>query len=401
MSIYDTLNVRTIINGTGTFTRLGGTLMAPEVTAAMVEASKHFVCLEELQYAAGKFIAEITGAEAGYVTSGAQAGVVLSIAACITGLDPVKMDRLPNTEGWPNQVIMAQVHRSGYDHAVETAGGRIVTVGTDDRVTPEDYAAAINDQTVAILFLPWDRGGITLPEVVEVARAHNIYVVVDAAGRLDEPSNLQNFIRDGADLAVFSGGKFIRGPQSSGFVAGRKHLISAIAWQHLDMDVTPEVWSAPRELLDVESMPFIPRQGIGRGYKAGKEEIVGLITALRLFMQRDHAAERERCANYLKILVERVEDTPYLSGEFLEAGTFHRGLPMARIRIDEAGLGMDAYSFMRALINGSPSIHPLDRELAQGALIFNPFGLVEGDAERIAARCHEIVSEHLAQQAKT
>jgi L-seryl-tRNA(Ser) seleniumtransferase len=400
MSIYDTLNVRTIINCTGTFTRLGGTLMAPEVTAAMVEASKYFVCLEELQFAAGNYIAQLTGAEAAYVTSGAQAGLVLSIAACITGLDPVKMDRLPNTEGLPNQVIMAKLHRNSYDHAVEAAGGRIVTVGSDERVTADDYAAAINDQTVAILFLPWNRGGITLPDVVAVARAHNIRVVVDGAGRLDEPSNLQNFIRDGADLAVFSGGKFIRGPQASGFVAGRKALISAIAWQHLDMDVTPEVWSVPRELLDVEAMPFIPRQGIGRGYKAGKEEIVGLVTALRLFVQRDHAAEREVCGRRLRVLVEQIEDTPYITGEFLEAGTFHRGLPSARIRIDEAGLGMDAPAFMRALIAGSPSIHPLDRELAQGAILFNPFGLVDGDAERIAARCHEIVNEHLAQTAR-
>jgi L-seryl-tRNA(Ser) seleniumtransferase len=283
---------------------------------------------------------------------------------------------------------------------VEAAGGRIVTVGTAERVTPEEYAAAINEQTVAILFLPWNRGGITLPDVVAVGRSHNIPVVVDAAGRLDEPSNLQNFIREGADLAVFSGGKFIRGPQASGFVAGRKHLISAIAWQHLDMDVTPEVWSVPRELLDVEAMPFIPRQGIGRGYKAGKEEIMGLVTALRLFQQRDHAAERETCARRLKILVEQVDDTPFIEGEFFEAGQFHRGLPAARIRIDEAGLGMDAYAFMRELINGSPSIHPLDRELAQGAIIFNPFGLVEGDAERIAARCREIVNTHLAQTAR-
>lgn len=399
MNIYDTLNVRTVINCTGTFTRLGGTLMAPEVTAAMVEASKNFVVLEELQYAAGKFIAEITGAEAGYVTSGAQAGLVLSIAACITGLDPAKMDRLPHTAGMPNQVIMAQVHRNHYDHGVEAAGGHIVTVGTADRVTPADYEAAINDQTVAILFLPWNRGGITLAEVTAMAHAHDIPVVVDAAGRLDDPSNLQNLIRDGADLATFSGGKFIRGPQASGFVVGRKHLISAIAWQHLDMDVMPEVWMIPRELMDVEAMPFIPRQGIGRGYKAGKEEIMGLVTALRLFQQRDHAAERETCSRRLKILVEQVEDTPFITGEFIEAQALGRSLPSARIRIDEAGLGMDAYAFMRALINGSPSIHPLDRELAQGAILFNPFGLVEGDAERIAARCHEIVIEHLAQNA--
>jgi D-glucosaminate-6-phosphate ammonia-lyase len=399
MSIYATLGVRTIINCTGTFTRLGGTLMAPEVVAAMAEAAKHFVSLEELQLAAGQFIAEITSAEAGYVTSGAQAGLVLSIAACITGLDPVKMDRLPNTEGWPNQVILARAHRNSYDHAVEAAGGRIVAVGTQTAVTPEDYAAAITDQTVAILFLPWNRGGITLPQVVEVARAHNIPVVVDGAGRLDEPSNLQNFIREGADLAVFSGGKFVRGPQASGFVAGRKRLISAIAWQHLDMDVTPAVWSVPRELLAVESMPFVPRQGIGRGYKAGKEEIMGLVTALRLYLQRDHAAERATCARRLHILVDGLRDTPHLTPEFLASGPFHTGLPLARLRIDEAGLGMDAYAFTRALIQGTPSIHPLERELAQGAILFNPFGLVEGDAEQIAARCRAIVSEQLPQRA--
>ncbi len=127
---------------------------------------------------------------------------------------------------------------------------------------------------------------------------------------------------------------------------------------------------------------------------------MGLVTALRLFQQRDHEAERATCARRLKILVEQVEDTPFIEGEFIEAGAFHRGLPSARIKIDEAGLGMDAYAFMRALIDGSPSIHPLDRELAQGAILFNPFGIVEGDAERIAARCHEIVNEQLAQAAK-
>ena len=390
MTIYDTLNVRTIINGTGTFTRLGGTLMAPEVVAAMAEAAKHFVCLEELQFAAGQVIAELTGAEAGYVTSGAQAALVLSVAACITGLDPTKMDRMPDTTGLPNQVIMARVHRNSYDHAVETGGGRIVTVGTPERVTVADYAAAITDQTAAILFLPWGRGGITLPEVVEMARSHGIPVVVDGAGRLEDPDNLRAFIRDGADLAVFSGGKFVRGPQASGFVAGRRKLISAIAWQHLDMDVTPAVWAAPRELLDVEAMPFVPRQGIGRGYKAGKEEIVGLITALRLFVQRDHAAERATQARRLQLLAERVSEVPYLSGEVLDAEAVR-----ARIRIDEAGLGMDAFAFTRALQAGTPSIHPLDRELTQGAILFNPFGLVEGDAEAIAERCRAIVEAHL------
>lgn len=396
MTIYDSLNVRTIINGTGTFTRLGGTLMPPEVVAAMAEAAKHFVCLEELQYAAGQVIAELTGAEAGYVTSGAQAALVLSIAACITGLDPEKMDRMPHTEGMANQVVMARIHRNLYDHAVEVAGGHIVEVGTAESMTPEDYAAAITGQTAAVLYLPWDRGDATLAQVVEVAHARHVPVVVDGAGRLDQPDNLRAFIRDGADLAVFSGGKFVRGPQASGFVAGRKRLISAIAWQHLDMDVTRSVWPVPEELLDVEAMPFIPRQGIGRGYKAGKEEIMGLITALRLYVQRDHAAERARCEAELQALVEGLTGTPHVTGEVLPVGTFHRGLPLARVRIDADALGMDAYAFTLALKQGSPSIHPLERELDQNALLFNPFGLVAGDGAAIAARCQEIVAAQTA-----
>lgn len=394
-TIYDSLGVRPIINGTGTFTRLGGTLMPPEVVEAMAEAAKHFVCLEELQTAAGRVIAEVTGAETGYVTSGAQAALVLSVAACITGTDPAKMDRMPHSDGLANQVIIARVHRNNYDHAIETGGGRLVEVGSADTVTPTDYAAAITDQTAAILYLPWNRGGITLPAVVEVARQHNIPVLVDVSGRLDEPENLQRVFREGADLAVFSGGKFIRGPQASGFVAGRRDLIEAIAWQHLDMDVTPGVWCPPAELLNVAAMPYIPRQGIGRGYKAGKEEIVGLITALRLFVKRDHQAERARQEALLHTLVAMVDTPPYLRAEFVAADELQRGLSLVRVRIAEDELGMDAYAFTLSLKHGTPSIHPSERELATGALLFNPFSLTEGDVEWIAARCKEIVATQL------
>ena len=215
-NIYESLNVKPVINAIGTFTRLSGSLMPPEVMQAMVEASQHFVCMEELQYQAGKVIAELTGAEAGYVTSGAQAGLVLSIAACITGLDPAKMDRLPHTAGMPNQVIMAKAHRNHYDHAVEAAGGHIVEVGSDDRCHPEEIAAAINDQTIAILHLPWPNGRITLTETVVVGRKHGIPVVVDGAGKLDNPENLRAFIAQGADLVAYSGGKYIRGATGVG-----------------------------------------------------------------------------------------------------------------------------------------------------------------------------------------
>ncbi|MEZ4707029.1 MAG: aminotransferase class V-fold PLP-dependent enzyme [Caldilineaceae bacterium] len=389
-TIYDTLNVRPVINAIGAFTRLSGSLMAPEVVQAMAEASRHFVLMEDLQFQAGKVIAELTGAEAGYVTSGAQAGLVLSIAACITGLDPHKMDKLPHTEEMPNQVIMAKAHRNHYDHAVEAAGGRLVEVGTAELCRPADIEAAINAQTVAVLHLPWPKGQITLAETAAVAHRHNIPVVVDGAGKLDDPTNLRNFIAQGADLVVFSGGKYIRGPQASGFVAGRRNLIAAIAWQHLDMDAVQEVWTAPRELLGVAHMPFMPRQGIGRGYKAGKEEIVGLITALRLFVQRDHAAERARCARQVQTIVDGLADVAHVHAEVMapEPG---RALPLARVRIDQQALGMSGHDFILALKTGEPSIHPLERELDQGAVVVHPFGLQAGDDLKIVGRIREIV----------
>ncbi|MEZ4662372.1 MAG: aminotransferase class V-fold PLP-dependent enzyme [Caldilineaceae bacterium] len=389
-TIYDTLNVRPVINAIGTFTRLSGSLMAPEVVQAMAEASRHFVLMEDLQFQASKVIAELTGAEAGYVTSGAQAGLVLSMAACITGLDPHKMDKLPHTEEMPNQVIMAKAHRNHYDHAVEAAGGRLVEVGSDELCRPADIEAAINAQTVAVLHLPWPQGQITLAETAAVAHRHHIPVVVDGAGKLDDPANLRNLIAQGADLVVFSGGKYIRGPQASGFVAGRRDLIAAIAWQHLDMDAVQEVWTAPRELLGVERMPFMPRQGIGRGYKAGKEEIVGLITALRLFVQRDHAAEKARCARQVQNIVDGLADVTHIHAEVMppELG---RALPLARVRIDQQALGMSGNDFILALKTGEPSIHPLERELAQGAVVVHPFGLQAGDDLKIVRRIREIV----------
>ena len=396
MGVYDDLGVRPIINATGTFTRLGGSLMPPEVVDAMVEASREFVCIEDLQYRAGQAIAHMVGGEAAYVTTGAYAGIVLSIAACITRLDPARMDRLPHTEGLPNEVVMARPHRNHYDHAVEAAGARIVEAGTADSCSPDELAGAINERTAALFIMPDWEGGLSLEQAVAVGRAHDVPVVVDASGRLDEPHRLFSYVAAGPDLVCFSGGKNIRGPQASGFVVCRRSLISAMAWQHLDMDFTPEVWTAPRDLLDARQMPFIPRQGIGRGFKAGKEEIAGLVMALRLFIARDREAERAGWEAKLHTIVDGLRDTPHVHAEYLPQGDSQKGIPHARVRLDEAALGMTAYDFIWALKTGEPSIHPQERELARGAIVINPFGLQEGDDARIVARIKEIV--HHAQR---
>lgn len=391
MNVYESLGVTPVINALGTFTRVGGSLMPPEVLRAMQDAAGSFVCMEGLQHAAGKVITGMTGSEAAYVTSGAQAALVLSVAACITGLDAAKMDRLPETTGLRNQVVMSRMHRNHYDHAVEAAGGRIIEVGSDQTCGPEDFRAAFNELTAAILYLPGQEDRLALPDVVAIARRHQVPVIVDAAGRCDEPRNLTLFVAQGADLVCFSGGKYIRGPQASGFVCGRRDLISAIAWQHLDMDFTPSIWAAPSELLSPGQLAYVPRQGIGRGYKAGKEEIIGLLTALRLYFERDHVAEKRNCLRKLESICDGLSSVAHVTAEIIPANPVRGGFPLARIAVNRETSGLSGFDFIRALIQGRPSIHPGERELHCGAVIIHPFGLQDGDEQAIVRRVKEIV----------
>jgi D-glucosaminate-6-phosphate ammonia-lyase len=233
---------------------------------------------------------------------------------------------------------------------------------------------------------------LVLEEVIAAAHARGIPVVVDAAGREDNPIALSHYIQAGADLAAYSGGKYIRGPQASGFVCGRKKMISAIAWQHLDMDIVASTWTAPKELVDPDDLAFVPRQGIGRGYKAGKEEIVGLITALRRFVKLDHAAEREQMTQIGQEILDHLAGVPHLQAAFVPAGELRTGIPHIRVKLDEAAAGMDAFELIRGLKQGDPPIHPLERELGQGSLVFNTFCLRPGEPEIIAARLRALLA---------
>ena len=288
MGVYDELGLRTVINASGTLTRLGGSRMAPEVLAAMADAAASFVPIDALQARAGEVIADITGAEAGYVVSGAAAGLSLGVAACVAGMDVAAMDRLPDTSGLKDEVVVQRGHRNAYDHAIRAVGVRMVEVGYlgypgAGGTSPWQIAAAITERTAAVACPILDTPGtVPLPEVCQIAHERGVPVVVDAAAELPPRANLRRFIAEGADLVVFSGGKAIGGPQASGILAGRADLIASVALQHQDMDVRPETWSW-RPLLDSGRLAGVPHQGFGRSMKVGREEIVGLITALRRF----------------------------------------------------------------------------------------------------------------------
>src|SRR5215213_1608966 len=288
--IYDRLGVRRLINARGTHTRLGGTLMRPEVLAAMQEASRGYVVLDELQDKASEVIARATGAEAGMVTGGAEAGILFGTAAILAGTDPAKIASLPDTTGFSkNEAIMHRAHRNGYDHAVRVAGAKIVDIGYGGSTLPYQLKAAINERTALVMYLmsPWaNQGALSLRQTCEIAHESGVPVLVDAAAMLPPSNSLTRFIAEGADLVTFSGGKGLMGPQSSGILAGRADLIRAAR------------------------LNASPYHSVGRAAKAAKEDIVGLIVALENYLERDHEADIAGWRAQAEYMLEHLRDFP-------------------------------------------------------------------------------------------
>jgi D-glucosaminate-6-phosphate ammonia-lyase len=306
--------VQRIINAKGTATRLSGGIMRPEVSAAMVEASQFCFDMAELQAAASKEIAKATGAEAGYIASGAAACLTLAAAACIAGLDPGKMNRLPDTRGMKNEIIMVRSQRNFYDHAIRAAGANIVEVGLPDRYAGagvRDAAVweiedAITERTAAIFHVADARSQPSLTAITSLAKNYHLPVIVDAAAQLPPQSNLERFIAEGADLVAYSGGKVIGGPQASGFLCGRKDLIMSAALQQLDLDIYEDMWKPPQGLIDAKKIKGMPQHGIGRGCKVGKEEIFGLLTALKIFVAESDKSRHQKWLATLEDIKSRI-----------------------------------------------------------------------------------------------
>ena len=398
MDIYRELGVDPIINAVGPATRLSGSIMHPEVAEAMRQASERCVDIAQMQARAGEIIAEITGAEAGYVTSGAAAGLLLGTAACVTGLDPGKMNRLPDTSGMKNEVIMARSHRNFYDHAVRSVGIELVEVGIADRFSGAgirdaegwEIEAAISERTAAIVYVAYAHTQPSLEEVVAAARKGGVPVIVDAAGQLPPVSNLQRFIAAGADLVAFSGGKAIGGPQASGILCGRRDLIAAAALQHQDLDVMPELWDPPASLIDKSQLPGAPQHGIGRPCKVGKEEIAGLVKALRLFVAEDPAARRQRWSVLMEELVAACGVLRHAEIAVV-ADRKRAEIPTARLVLDEEAAGTTALELVKALQEGRPQIAANPTYVYEGVVIFGPMCLKEGEPEQIAHRLKELL----------
>jgi len=390
------LGVTRRINAAGTLTRLGGSLMEPEVLDAMRAAAAASVDIAEMQTAASGRIASATGAQAGIVTSGASAALTLATAACLARWDVARMAALPDTAAMPNQVLMARTQRNSYDHAIRVAGGQIVDIGHNDRGTGAgirgleawEIEAAVNPQTVAYVFVATAQSLDSLPMVVATLHACGLPVIVDAAAQLPPRENLRRFIDAGADLVLFSGGKAIGGPQSSGILAGRRELIGSALVQMMDMDVHPTTWSAS-PLIDRTALRGIPHHGIGRGFKVGKEEIAGLLVALERFIARDDAAYAARLRARLIAITETLASgAPALSTR-LQADA---PIPTLELQLPPG----TASALSHALQHGEPPIHLGEGRMDADILILNLQTVREDDdavlARRLCAACKTLAA---------
>jgi L-seryl-tRNA(Ser) seleniumtransferase len=363
--IYEQIGVRTIINGRGATTAVGGTLMDPEVLAAMAEASRAFVVLDELNAKVGEKIAELTGAQAGYVTSGSAAGMALSAAACIAGCDPALIQRLPDSSGLPNEIVIHRAHRLDYDIMYRLGGARLVEIGVPMRTERWELERAIGDSTAAVAYHDSRNtgpGALDFTTVAEVAHGREVPVIVDAASTLPPVDHLRRWIDQGADLVIFSGGKGIRGPQDTGLLAGRADLI------------------------DAARANGSPNAAIGRGMKVSKEAMAGLWMALERFTRADHAAERERRLRQARSLADAVERTGFCRVRIEDDWELW---PAPVIRFYPIGGAWSAAGVSRALSEGNPSIH-IDAH-ANGLQI-GTHCLAEGEERVIAARLSELLS---------
>ncbi len=323
------LGVRTFINAAGTYTRLTASRMPPEVLSAMQGASTRYVDLGELHGKAGDRIAQLLECEAALVTAGCASALTLATAACVAGDDAERVKRLPDTAGMKDEVVLQRTHRNGYDHAIRNCGVRLVEVETAD-----ELESAIGPRTAMLFFLNRAErdGRIGHEDFVRIGRSHGIPTLNDAAADVPPVDNLFRYTKMGYDLVAYSGGKGLLGPQSAGLLLGRRDLIRSARLNN-----------SPHS------------DSVGRTNKVNKEEIVGMLVALELFLERDHdATSREwtrRCRRIEKAVASlRGVRTEVFVPEIANA------VPHVRIQWDYASAGLGPAQAAERLRRGEPSI---------------------------------------------
>jgi len=360
------LKLRPVINAAGTMTKYGGSRMFPKAVEAMAEASTLFLDIDTLLQESGSYIANLLNVEGALVTAGASAGIVISTAACIIGSDPYYRTKLPHYKPEMNEIVIQRCHRNPYDQAVITAGATFVEIGDAIRTHPFDLERAITPRTAAIFFVLQSEmleASLTLDETIRIAHKYNKPVIVDAAAELPPKKNLWELHHKGADLVIFSGGKEIRGPQSSGLLIGHKALV------------------------DAARLNGCPHYGIGRPMKVTKEAIVGFTVALECYLEED---EEQRFSlwkgiqNYWLEELNNIEDLhaePYVP---TQPGIHPIIIPKVRIQVSSPKASVSQLCTWL-----SQQEQPILVEEKKDSIILNPQVVEPNEAEILVNRIKE------------
>ncbi len=367
-NLYKSIGVKPVINCKGTFTIMSGSLSLPEVKEAMLEASKQFVHIDELMDAVGARIAAITGAESAIVTCGCAAALAHATAGAVAGGDPEKIQRIPNLDGLKDEVVAPDYSRNVYDHAIRMVGVKMVTVSN-----LEEMRAALGPKTAMVMVLasPPDTGPFGLEPIAKLAHEYGVPVLVDAAAEGLTIPNVH--LERGADLVAYSGGKALRGPQSAGVLIGRKDLIRA-AWTN-----------------------SAPHHAPGRAMKVGKEDIMGMLAAVEMWVKRDHDAEWKAWESWLDEIASAVKRVNGVTTEVSQPSGLSNYSPRLEIRWNGDGLGMygdelEKYVYThdpRMVLAGSRGSR---RQGGETSVSIMPWQMAPGDAKVVA----EVLGRHLS-----
>ena len=366
MTVYEEIGLPRVINASGRVTVLGVSTISDKVAKAAVAGGQSYVVVEDLLDKAGEIISQYTGGEDSCPTVCSSAAIALSVAGMISKGKKTIMDRLPDSTGLANEIILQKGHVINFNAPIETmlrlGGGVPVEAGCATEVVVEDVEELINEKTVALLYVKShhcvQKGMLDLPTMIDIAHRHNLPLMVDAAAEED----FRKYIAMGADLVCYSGAKALEAT-TSGFVTGKKELISYIKKQY---------------------------HGVGRAMKVGKEAIMGLLAALEQYENKDKQAEVAKNVKIVDWLVDEINQIPNLKAQKIqdEAG---RAIFRARVFVDPEKAGMTATELEGKLKAGTPTIRCRTEFMSLGSLDFDPRPLVEGDKELIVAKLKEIM----------
>lgn len=367
--IYQSIGVRPLINARGTFTIISGSTMLPEVRAVMDAAAQHYVHLDELMDAIGARLAELTKAEWGMVSSGCAAGLTHATAACVAGGNPDLHVRIPNLTGFPkDEVIIPKHSRNVYDAAVRAVGIRVVEVGS-----VEELETAFGPRSAMIYILAGpqaDESPLNTRAIAQLAKLKGVPVLVDAAAEILTVPNVH--LESGATLVAYSGGKCLRGPQTAGLLLGRKDLVRA-AWVH-----------------------SAPHHGFARSMKVGKEEAMGMLMAVEMWVKRDHEAEWKRWVAWLDHIAKRLSAINGVTTSVVQPNGLSNRTPSLSIRWDRTRLGVSGRTVARHLFENEPRVAtPGGRDQRNGnetGISITPYMMAPGEEKIVADRLYAILS---------